>query len=100
MCAKATKSAWFDEASKVPLIADEARRLESFMSAMADGRVDESEIREQERRVVDLMKEIEPLLDENLHGKVTQLLCELTAYDLMQVTHSIYQSRPATRFRG
>jgi hypothetical protein len=47
---------------------------------------------------VDLMKEVEPLLDNALHEKVTRLLCELTAYDLMQTLNLMRP--PARRFRG
>jgi hypothetical protein len=95
-----TRSAWFDEASATPMIAEQARRLDSFLAAMADGKVDESEIKGQEARLVKLMKELEPLLDDNLHAKVTQLLCELTAYDLMQTLHAMQAARPTTVFRG
>lgn len=94
------KSAWLDESSNAPIIAEKARRLESFLAAVADGVVDESEIQAQETRLVELMKELEPLLDDELHGKVTQLLCELTAYDLMQVMHAMHKARPKSVFRG
>ncbi|MHB1035067.1 MAG: hypothetical protein ACYC35_10415 [Pirellulales bacterium] len=94
------RSAWFDEASTTPVIAEEARRLESFLAALADGKVEESEIKAQEARLVKLMKEVEPLLDDNLHAKVTKLLCELTAYDLMQTLHAMQAARPTTVFRG
>lgn len=100
MAAQQAKSAWFDESSQAPIIDQQARRLESFLAAMADGAVDESEVREQETRLVALMREVEPLLDDNLHAKVTQLLCELTAYDLMQTMHAIQSARPKTVFRG
>ena len=93
-------SAWFDEASHTPIIADKARRAESFVAAMADGRIDESEIKAQERRLVALMEEVEPRLDPGLHAKVTELLCELTVYDFMQAMHSVQQARPKTVFRG
>jgi hypothetical protein len=95
-----TGSRWFDEAASTPMIAEQAQRLESFMAAMADGRIEESEIKAQEQRLVSLMKDIEPQLSEPLHGKVTQLLCELTAYDLMRMIHEIQKARPATVFRG
>jgi len=100
MTAKQKKSAWFDETSDMPIIAEEARRLESFLAAVADGVVDESEVEAQEARVVELMKEVEPLLDDELHAKVTRLLCELTAYDLMQMMHTMHKARPKTVFRG
>ena len=93
-------SSWFDEASNTPVIDEQARRLDSFLAAMADGVIDESELHAQEARVVELMKEVEPLLSDEVHGKVTQLLCEMTAYDLMRIFHAIQQSRPKTTFRG
>jgi hypothetical protein len=95
-----SKSAWFDEATHAPIIADKARRAESFLAAMADGRLDESEIKDQERRLVALMEAIEPKLDPALHDKVTELLCELTVYDFMQAMYSVDQARPKTTFRG
>ena len=93
-------SAWFDEASDAPIIAEKARQMESCLTARADGKVDQSELKAQEARLVELMKQIEPLLDEDLHAKVTELLCELTAYDLMQVLHTVHEARPKTAFRG
>jgi hypothetical protein len=93
-------SAWFDEASNMPIIEQQARRLDSFISTMADGRVEAKEIKAQQERLVKLMKEIEPLLDDNLHAKITELLCELTAYDLMQILHTMQEARPKTVFRG
>jgi hypothetical protein len=74
--------------------------LTSFISALADGKVDAEEIKSQEARVLSLMKEIEPRLDDALHAKVTELLCELTAYDLMQTLQQMQQARPKTVFRG
>ena len=46
------------------------------------------------------MREIEPLLSPEAHEKVTQLLCEVTAYDLMQAMHLAGKTRPKTVFRG
>jgi RNase P subunit RPR2 len=96
----ANKSTWFDEASSESLIADKAQRLESFLAAMADGKVTDAEVKEQEERVVQLMKEIEPQLDPKLHERVTQLLCELAAYDLMQSLNMLQSTRSAVKFRG
>jgi hypothetical protein len=94
------KSKWFDEASETPIIAEQSRRLDSFLSAVADGRVDNREIQEQEARLVELMKEIEPQLEPALHDKITQLLCEVTAYDMMNVMNLMQAARPTTKFRG
>jgi len=93
-------SQWLDENTDEPMIAERAQRLEAFLAAMADGKIDEDELQAQEQRLVQVMREVEPLLDEKLHGKVTQLLCELTAYDIMQAVYTMQQARPKTAFRG
>jgi hypothetical protein len=91
---------WFDDATKMPLIEQYARKMTTFLDVLADGKVDDAEIKSQEARVLELMKEIEPKLDDALHAKVTALLCELTAYDLMQTLYQMQQARPRTVFRG
>jgi len=91
---------WFDEKTLTPLIADYAQRLDSYLTAAADGVIDGAELAAQEHRVVALMKEVEPQLDPKLHEKVTELLCELTAYDIMHSLHIMQEARPKTAFRG
>lgn len=91
---------WLDEETNEPLISKKAQQMESFVAAMADGTIDESEVQAQEKRLIRVMKEVEPMLDAATHAKVTQLLCELTAYDLMQVLHSFHQARPVSQFQG
>jgi 3-deoxy-D-arabino-heptulosonate 7-phosphate (DAHP) synthase class II len=91
---------WFDEKTHAPLIEKYTRQLDSFIETMADGIVEPSELKAQEKRLVKLMKEVEPQLDDDLHATVTQLLCELTAYDLMQTVAAIQAGRPKTVFRG
>ena len=98
--AKAARLSWFDEKTHAPLIDSYARRLNSFIETMADGIVDDKEIAAQEDRLVGLMKEVEPTLDDAVHAKVTELLCELTAYDIIQMVHGLQKSAPKTRFRG
>ena len=94
------RQSWLDEATQTPMIDQYARKLGSFIEAMADGKIDDAEMAAQEERVAGLMKEIEPQLDDSTHAKVTELLCELTAYDLMQVLHAVHQARPKVEFRG
>jgi len=96
----AHRSSWFVEATSTPLIEQSARELSSFVETMSDGRVDAEELHAQEVRVVALMKEIEPQLDDVLHEKITRLLCELTAYNLFQMARAIQEARPRTEFRG
>jgi hypothetical protein len=97
---KSDRLSWLDKTANTPMIDEQARRLDSFVSAMADGKVDADEVAAQEKRLVKIMKEVEPLLDDKIHGMVTQLLCELTAYDLMQTLHAMQAARPKTVFRG
>jgi hypothetical protein len=95
-----TKTSWLDEAANSSLISEKAQKLESFLSAVADGKVTDAELKAQEERLVKLMNEIEPQLEPALHDRVTELLCELTAYDLMQALNMMQTARPAMRFRG
>jgi hypothetical protein len=98
--AKHARSAWFDESTNLPLIHEQAQRLDSFLAAMADGKIETSELESQQAQLVKLMKELEPQLSDDLHAKVTELMLELTAYDLMKVLHSMHAARPKTVFRG
>ncbi len=98
--AAAAKLTWLDAASHQPTIERYARRLTPFVEAMADGKIDDAELKAQEGRLVKLMKEVEPALPPALHAKVTQLLYELTAYDVMQILHAMEQARPRAVFQG
>ncbi len=91
---------WLDATGTAPQIDTYARRLRTFLAALADGVVDDSEMESQERRLVKLMKEIEPQLNASLHARVTELLCELTAYDIMRLLHTMHAARPRGVFRG
>jgi len=91
---------WLDENTDTPQIDKLARQLTSFLEAVADGHIDESELKAQEQRVVNLMREIEPLLNDELHAKITSLLCELTAYDIMEIMHCMSQARIRQAFKG
>lgn len=96
----AGKTPWFDESTETPMLSEYARKLDSFCDAIADGRVTTGELEAQEERLVGLMRDVEPLLSPEAHEKVTQLLCEVTAYDLMQALHMAGKARPKTAFRG
>lgn len=95
----AERTSWLDAEGGVA-IDDMARRLESFMEAMADGIVSDDELEAQEGRVADLMRKIEPRLDDELHAEMTELLCELTAFDIMQLLHSANEARSKVKFKG
>lgn len=97
---KKKRVSWVDPKTSSPQIDQYARQLDSFLQTFLDGVVDDEELKKQEAHLVELMKEIEPELSDDLHAKVTQLLCELTAYNIMEYTHAIQQARPKTKFQG
>jgi len=100
MAAEQGKSTWVDDETDLPLITERARQLDSFLDAIADGKVTDAEVKAQEARVMRLLKEIEPQLEPKTRDRVTELLCELSAYDMMQVLNIMQHSRPLTKFRG
>ncbi len=91
---------WLDDQGTSTLIDNYAQKLGSFVEAIADGRIDAKELSAQEGRLVELMKKVEPRLDDALHADVTQLLCELSAFNVMQMLHEMASSRPHARFVG
>lgn len=95
-----TKKSWLDDDMQTTMIDDYAKKLGTFVSAMSDGHIDEKELAAQEKRVIEIMKKVEPKLDDALHGDVTKLLCELSAFNTMQTLHEMSLARPKTKFRG
>lgn len=97
---KGGRVSWLDDSDN-PQIDEYAMKLGSFLDAMADGRIERHEVKEAEERVVALLKSIEPKLDDELHGEVTRLLCEMTAYNIMNTIHELTAAaKPKTKFRG
>ena len=78
---------WFDDKAEHPVIQERINNLDSFTSAMADGIVSQNELAAQEARLVAAMKALEPALSDDLHGKVTSVLVELSAYNVMRLLH-------------
>jgi hypothetical protein len=98
--AEKARTEWLDAKSDSPLIGQYAERLGTFLEAMADGRIDDQELKDQEARVVALMKAVEPHLDDDLHEQMTHLLCQLSAYNIMNTLHQLMDATPRTKFRG
>jgi hypothetical protein len=95
------RTSWFDDKATHPVIQEKVTKLESFTTAMADGIVSSEELTDQEARLVKAMKALEPDLSDELHAKVTTVLVELTAYDVMRLLHELQTAeRPRTAFRG
>jgi hypothetical protein len=96
----ASKQSWLDDKAQTPLIDGYVQKLGTFVDAMADGQIDAKELADQEKRLVASLKEVEPTLSDAQHGQVTKLLCELTAFNIMQTLNSLQSARPKSTFRG
>src|SRR4051812_10450496 len=94
------KTTWLDDRGTPKQIEDQAQRLGHFMAAMADGKIDDAELAAQEKRLVERLREVEPMLDEKQHEAVTNLIVELAAYDIMRFTHTLGSARPKKQFVG
>jgi len=87
---------WFDEETDLPIIDEQAQKLESFTAAMADGQIEKRELGEQQDRLVAVMREVEGELNDAQHDKVTRLLMELSAYNIMRLLHELQTERLRT----
>ena len=96
----ATKQSWLDDKAQTPQIDSYVQKLSTFVDAMADGRIEDRELADQEQRLVAALKDVEPTLNDAQHAQVTKLLCELTAYNVMQTLNSLQSARPHAKFQG
>jgi hypothetical protein len=92
------RASWFDDRTEHPLIHDKIETLESFTSALADGVVSKQELAGQEERLVKAMKTLEAELSDELHAKVTTVLVELSAYNVMRLLHELQAERARIAF--
>jgi predicted transcriptional regulator len=92
------RTSWLDDKAEHEGIQDRATKLESFTSALADGVVSKQELTSQEQRLVAAMKTLEPELSDDLHAKVTNVLVELTAYNVMRLLHELHSERARMAF--
>jgi hypothetical protein len=92
------RTSWFDDNAKHPLIQDQVSKLESFTSALADGVVTKKEITAQEQRLVAALKPLDKELSDELHAKVTAMIVELTAYNVMRLLHELQTERMRMAF--
>ena len=83
------RTSWFDDNAQHALIHERIEKLESFTSALADGHVSKQELSGQEQRLVAAMKALEPDLSDAVHAKVTTVLVELSAYNVMRLLHEL-----------
>ena len=92
------RSSWFDEKTDYPIIHDQVNKLQTFTDALADGVVEKKELQAQEQRLVTAMKGLEPDLNDQQHAKVTELLVELSAYNIMRLLHELHAERARLAF--
>ena len=91
------RTSWFDD-SELPIIDEQVQKLESFTQAMADGVVEKRELEQQQNSLVAAMKAVESGLDDAQHEKVTRLLVELSAYNVMRLLHELQTLRVQKTF--
>jgi hypothetical protein len=92
------RTSWFDDRAEHPVIHEQVTKLESFTSALADGVVSKQELNGQEQRLTAAMKSVEDELSDDSHAKVTTLLVELTAYNVMRLLHELHAERARMAF--
>jgi predicted transcriptional regulator len=81
-----------------PALDDQVEKLEHFTESLADGVVDAEELATQQENLVAAMKAVEGDLSDEQHAKVTQVLVELTAYNIMHVLHDLAAERARKLF--
>jgi hypothetical protein len=84
---------WFDDKTDVPVVDEQVHKLEGFVAAMADGVIEKAELEKQQVSVVAAMKAVQGELTDAQHEKVTRLLVELSAYNVMRLLHELQQTR-------
>lgn len=92
------RTSWFDDKAEHEAIQERVSKLEAFTSALTDGVVSKQELGGQEQRLVAALKELEPALSDDLHAQVTQVLVELTAYNVMRLLHELQNERARLAF--
>ena len=92
------KASWFDDKAQHPVIQEKLSTLASFTSALADGVVSSQELSSQEQRLVSAMKAVEGELSDAQHAKVTAMLVELSAYNVMRLLHELQAERARLAF--
>ena len=83
------RTSWFDD-SDLPIIDEQVEKLESFTEAMADGVIEKKELERQQESLVEAMRAVEAGLNDDQHAKVTRLLVELSAYNVMRLLHELH----------
>lgn len=94
------RTSWLDETSDHPLIHERVQQLDSFTTALADGVVTAQELSDQERRLIAAMKSVESELSDAVHTKMTTVLVEMTAYNVMRLLHELQAEHARVAFKS
>jgi hypothetical protein len=94
------RTSWFDDKAEQPVVLAGVRKLESFTAALADGVIEKNELAAQEQRLVAAMKRLENELNDQQHTRATEVLVELTAYNVMRLLHDLQVERARIAFSG
>ena len=94
------RTSWLDEKSDHPLIHERIQQLDSFTAALADGIVTAQELSDQERRLTAAMKSVESELSDAVHAKMTTVLVEMTAYNVMRLLRELQAEHARVAFNG
>jgi hypothetical protein len=86
------RTSWFDD-SDLPVIDEQVHKLQTFTDAMADGVIEARELEQQQETLVETMRAVEADLTDEQHAKVTRLLVELSAYNIMRLLHELHAAR-------
>lgn len=87
------KQSWFSDEGDDAAMKAFLDRMESWHDAMADGRVDEGELKGQAERVADLLRELDESLDEREHELATRALLEYAVLQAMQHSMAMSEAR-------
>jgi hypothetical protein len=79
------RRSWFKTDGSMPFGAS-VTRLESWQDAIEDGIIEPHEVAAQTERVMALLRELEPMLSDEQHEKVTRVLEEWTVLNAMHGT--------------
>src|SRR3954463_5822935 len=93
------RTIWFVDKGEDPLIHERMGKLGSSPSALGGGHVSKQELGGQEQRLFAAMKALEPDLSDALHARVTTVLVELSAYNVMRLLHELRAEQTRLAFK-
>jgi len=74
------KSSWFDDKTSEMLFFQYANQMASWQEAIADGVIDETDLARQGERVTQMLRALEPKLDDAVHEELTEVFFELAVF--------------------